>query len=250
MSEQHNEQTTVISMKNVVKKFGSLTVLDDISLDVKEHEIVVLCGPSGGGKSTLLRTINGLEKINSGSISYRGEVITKKNLREVRKHVGMVFQSFNLFENMSIRDNLIVAPTKILKMSKDEAIQKAQDYMNTFGVGDKMDQYPGQLSGGQKQRVAIVRSMMMNPDVMLFDEPTSALDPEMIKEVLDAIRRLADTGMTMLIVTHEISFAKEVSTRMLFLEKSKIRVDKPTDEFFNNVEDERLSQFLSVILKH
>lgn len=237
-------------MKNVVKKFGSLTVLDDISLDVKEHEIVVLCGPSGGGKSTLLRTINGLEKINSGSISYRGEVITKKNLREVRKHVGMVFQSFNLFENMSIRDNLIVAPTKILKMSKDEAIQKAQDYMNTFGVGDKMDQYPGQLSGGQKQRVAIVRSMMMNPDVMLFDEPTSALDPEMIKEVLDAIRRLADTGMTMLIVTHEISFAKEVSTRMLFLEKSKIRVDKPTDEFFNNVEDERLSQFLSVILKH
>ena len=248
MSER--EAATVISMKNVVKKFGKLTVLDDISLDVKEHEIVVLCGPSGGGKSTLLRTINGLEKINSGTISYRGNLITNKNIREVRKHVGMVFQSFNLFNNLTILDNLTIAPTKLLGMKKDEAREKAQKYMDTFGIGDKMNNYPHQLSGGQKQRVAIVRSMMMEPDVMLFDEPTSALDPEMIREVLDAIRRLADMGMTMMIVTHEISFAKEVSTRMLFLEKSKIRVDKPTEEFFNHVEDERLQQFLSVILKH
>lgn len=248
MSER--ETATVISMKNVVKKFGKLTVLDDINLDVKEHEIVVLCGPSGGGKSTLLRTINGLEKINSGTISYRGNQITNKNIREVRKHVGMVFQSFNLFNNLTILDNLTIAPTKLLGIKKDEAVEKAQKYMDTFGIGDKMSSYPHQLSGGQKQRVAIVRSMMMEPDVMLFDEPTSALDPEMIREVLDAIRRLADMGMTMMIVTHEISFAKEVSTRMLFLEKSKIRVDKPTEEFFNHVEDERLQQFLSVILKH
>ena len=248
MSER--ETATVISMKNVVKKFGKLTVLDDISLDVKEHEIVVLCGPSGGGKSTLLRTINGLEKINSGTISYRGNLITNKNIREVRKHVGMVFQSFNLFNNLTILDNLTIAPIKLLGIKKDEAVEKAQKYMDTFGIGDKMSSYPHQLSGGQKQRVAIVRSMMMEPDVILFDEPTSALDPEMIREVLDAIRRLADIGMTMMIVTHEISFAKEVSTRMLFLEKSKIRVDKPTEEFFNHVEDERLQQFLSVILKH
>ena len=248
MSER--ETATVISMKNVVKKFGKLTVLDDISLDVKEHEIVVLCGPSGGGKSTLLRTINGLEKINSGTISYRGNLITNKNIREVRKHVGMVFQSFNLFNNLTILDNLTIAPIKLLGIKKDEAVEKAQKYMDTFGIGDKMSSYPHQLSGGQKQRVAIVRSMMLEPDVILFDEPTSALDPEMIREVLDAIRRLADMGMTMMIVTHEISFAKEVSTRMLFLEKSKIRVDKPTEEFFNQVEDERLQQFLSVILKH
>lgn len=234
----------------MTKKFGKLTVLNDMSLDVHEHEIVVLCGPSGGGKSTLLRTINGLEKIDSGKIFYRDELITNKNIKEVRKHVGMVFQSFNLFDNLTIQDNLTIAPVKILKKNKQEAVVQAQKYMDTFGIGDKMHSYPHQLSGGQKQRVAIVRSMMMEPDVMLFDEPTSALDPEMIKEVLDAIRRLADMGMTMIIVTHEISFAREVASRVLFLEKAKIRVDAPTKEFFEDVQDERLQQFLSVILKH
>ena len=162
----------------------------------------------------------------------------------------MVFQSFNLFDNLTIQDNLTIAPVKILKKNKQEAIAQAQKYMDTFGIGDKMHHYPHQLSGGQKQRVAIVRSMMMEPDVMLFDEPTSALDPEMIKEVLDSIRRLADMGMTMIIVTHEISFAREVASRVLFLEKAKIRVDAPTKEFFEDVKDERLQQFLSVILKH
>ena len=245
-----SENNTVLSLQNVTKKFGKLTVLDDMSLDIKEHEIVVLCGPSGGGKSTLLRTINGLEKIDSGKIYYRGELITHKNIKEIRSHIGMVFQSFNLFDNWTVKDNFTIAPVKILKKSKEEAVKKAQEYLNTFGIGDKMDSYPHQLSGGQKQRVAIVRSMMMEPDVMLFDEPTSALDPEMIKEVLDAIRRLADMGMTMVIVTHEIGFAREVSNRMLFLEKAKIRVDAPTEEFFTNTEDERLNQFLSVILKH
>ena len=245
-----SENNTVLSLQNVTKKFGKLTVLDDMSLDIKEHEIVVLCGPSGGGKSTLLRTINGLEKIDSGKIYYRGELITHKNIKEIRSHIGMVFQSFNLFDNLTVKDNLTIAPVKILKKSKEEAVKKAQEYLDTFGIGDKMDSYPHQLSGGQKQRVAIVRSMMMEPDVMLFDEPTSALDPEMIKEVLDAIRRLADMGMTMVIVTHEIGFAREVSNRMLFLEKAKIRVDATTEEFFTNTEDERLNQFLSVILKH
>ena len=245
-----SENKVVLSLQNVTKKFGKLTVLDDMSLDVHEHEIVVLCGPSGGGKSTLLRTINGLEKIDSGKIYYRDELITNKNIKEVRKHVGMVFQSFNLFDNLTIQDNLTIAPVKILKKNKQEAIAQAQKYMDTFGIGDKMHHYPHQLSGGQKQRVAIVRSMMMEPDVMLFDEPTSALDPEMIKEVLDSIRRLADMGMTMIIVTHEISFAREVASRVLFLEKAQIRVDAPTKEFFEDVKDERLQQFLSVILKH
>jgi ABC-type polar amino acid transport system ATPase subunit len=245
-----SDKNVVLSLQHITKKFGKLTVLDDMSLDVHEHEIVVLCGPSGGGKSTLLRTINGLEKINGGEIYYRGQLVTHKNIKEVRSHIGMVFQSFNLFENLTVRDNLIIAPTKLQKKSKEETIKKAQEYLDSFGIGDKMDSYPHQLSGGQKQRVAIVRSMMMEPDVMLFDEPTSALDPEMIKEVLDSIRRLARMGMTMIIVTHEIGFAREVASRMLFLEKAKIRVDAPTEEFFTSVEDERLKQFLSVILKH
>lgn len=246
----NDNKAVVLSMQNITKKFGKLTVLDDMSLDVDEHEIVVLCGPSGGGKSTLLRTINGLEKINDGKIIYRGELVTNKNIKSVRKHIGMVFQNFNLFDNLTIRDNLTISPIKVLKKSKEEAVKRAQEYMDAFGIGDKMDAYPHQLSGGQKQRVAIVRSMMMEPDVMLFDEPTSALDPEMIKEVLDAIRRLADMGMTMIIVTHEIAFAREVASRMLFLENAKIRVDAPTEEFFTNAQDERLQKFLSVILKH
>ena len=244
-----NEKQIVLSLQNITKRFGKLTVLNDMSMDVHEHDVLVLCGPSGGGKSTLLRTINGLEKIDGGKIYYRGELITPKNIKEVRKHFGMVFQSFNLFENLTVKDNLIISPTKILKKDKQETIKQAQDYLDTFGIGEKMNAYPHQLSGGQKQRVAIVRSLMMEPDVMLFDEPTSALDPEMIKEVLDAIRRLSKMGMTMIIVTHEIAFAKEVASRVLFLEGAKIRVDAETDEFFNNVTDERLQQFLSVILK-
>lgn len=240
----------VLSLRDVTKKFGKLTVLSEVSLDVHEHEIVVLCGPSGSGKSTLLRIVNGLEKINSGEIFYRGEQMTSKNMKSIRSHIGMVFQSFNLFENLTVKDNLIIAPTKLKKKSKPEATKKAREYLDSFGIGDKIDCYPHQLSGGQKQRVAIVRSMMMEPDIMMFDEPTSALDPEMIKEVLDSIRRLAKMGMTMLIVTHEMGFAREVASRVLFMDKQKICVDASTEEFFTNVEDERLKQFLSVILKH
>ena len=247
MSER---KEVVVSLQNVTKKFGNLTVLDDMSLDVYEHEVVVLCGPSGGGKSTLLRTINGLEKINGGKIIYRGTEINHKNIKDIRKHIGMVFQQFNLFNNLTVKDNLLIAPVKTQKKKKDEMLKKAIEYLEIFGIADKLDSYPHQLSGGQKQRVAIVRSLMMEPDLMLFDEPTSALDPEMIKEVLDAIRRLSNMGMTMIIVTHEMGFAREVASRVCFLESAKIRVNADTKTFFENTEDERLQQFLSVILHH
>ena len=247
MSENNN---IVVSLQDVTKKFGSLTVLDGMSLDIYEHEVVVLCGPSGGGKSTLLRTINGLEKIDSGKIIYRGQEVTHRNIREIRKHIGMVFQQFNLFSNLTVKDNLLIAPIKTQKKNKDEMLQKAKEYLEAFGIADKLDAYPHQLSGGQKQRVAIVRALMLEPDLMLFDEPTSALDPEMIKEVLDAIRRLSQIGMTMVIVTHEMGFAREVASRVCFLEGAKIRVDTDSKTFFEDTEDERLKQFLSVILHH
>ena len=247
MSENNN---IVVSLQDVTKKFGSLTVLDGMSLDIYEHEVVVLCGPSGGGKSTLLRTINGLEKIDSGKIIYRGQEVTHRNIREIRKHIGMVFQQFNLFSNLTVKGNLLIAPIKTQKKNKDEMLQKAKEYLEVFGIADKLDAYPHQLSGGQKQRVAIVRALMLEPDLMLFDEPTSALDPEMIKEVLDAIRRLSQIGMTMVIVTHEMGFAREVASRVCFLEGAKIRVDTDSKTFFEDTEDERLKQFLSVILHH
>lgn len=247
MSENNN---IVVSLQDVTKKFGSLTVLDGMSLDIYEHEVVVLCGPSGGGKSTLLRTINGLEKIDSGKIIYRGQEVTHRNIREIRKHIGMVFQQFNLFSNLTVKENLLIAPIKTQKKNKDEMLQKAKEYLEVFGIADKLDAYPHQLSGGQKQRVAIVRALMLEPDLMLFDEPTSALDPEMIKEVLDAIRRLSQIGMTMVIVTHEMGFAREVASRVCFLEGAKIRVDTDSKTFFEDTEDERLKQFLSVILHH
>ena len=247
MSENNN---IVVSLQDVTKKFGSLTVLDGMSLDIYEHEVVVLCGPSGGGKSTLLRTINGLEKIDSGKIIYRGQEVTHRNIREIRKHIGMVFQQFNLFSNLTVKDNLLIAPIKTQKKNKDEMLQKAKEYLEVFGIADKLDAYPHQLSGGQKQRVAIVRALMLEPDLMLFDEPTSALDPEMIKEVLDAIRRLSQIGMTMVIVTHEMGFAREVASRVCFLEGAKIRVDTDSKTFFEDTEDERMKQFLSVILHH
>ncbi len=250
MSEGLGQRETILSMKNISKKFGELVVLDDVSLEVYEHDVIVLCGPSGGGKSTLLRTINGLEKINSGEIYYRGTKIDHKNINSIRKHIGMVFQQFNLFNNLSVRDNLLIAPIKTQHKSKEEMLKKAMEELEIFGIADKIDAYPHQLSGGQKQRVAIVRSLMMEPDLMLFDEPTSALDPEMIREVLDSMRRLSEMGMTMIIVTHEMGFAKEVASRVCFLENAKIRVNTDTKSFFENSQDERLNQFLSVILHH
>ena len=245
-----SEGNIILKIENVVKSFGENVVLDGVSLDVAEHDVVVLCGPSGGGKSTLLRTINGLEAIDSGSITYRGTALTKRSLPEFRKHIGMVFQQFNLFQNLTVRDNLIAAPVKVKHMDRNVALKNAEEYLETFGIRDKMDAYPHELSGGQKQRVAIVRSLLMEPDIMLFDEPTSALDPEMIKEVLDAMRRLSAMGMTMIVVTHEMGFAREVATRMCFLQDAQVRVNTTTRDFFENPSDPRLKQFLSMILKH
>lgn len=244
----NNDEKVVVSLQNITKKFGDNVVLDGVSLEVHEHDVIVLCGPSGGGKTTLLRSINGLEKINSGKIMYRGTELTKKNFHEVRRHIGMVFQQFNLFNNLSVKDNLLIAPSRLLMKDKNELLNKALEYLKTFGITEKLEAYSHQLSGGQKQRVAIVRSLMMEPDVMLFDEPTSALDPEMIKEVLDSMRRLSDMGMTMIIVTHEMAFAKEVATRICFLDAGKIIVDANNKDFFEENKNERLQQFLSVIL--
>ena len=245
MSENNN---IVVSLQDVTKKFGSLTVLDGMSLDIYEHEVVVLCGPSGGGKSTLLRTINGLEKIDSGKIIYRGQEVTHRNIREIRKHIGMVFQQFNLFSNLTVKDNLLIAPIKTQKKNKDEMLQKAKEYLEVFGIADKLDAYPHQLSGGQKQRVAIVRALCMKPDVMLFDEPTSALDPEMVGEVLNVMRDLADQKMTMVVVTHEMGFAREVSTRVMFMDEGYFVEENAPAEFFANPKNERLKNFLGIVL--
>ncbi|RRD63964.1 amino acid ABC transporter ATP-binding protein [Fretibacterium sp. OH1220_COT-178] len=240
----------ILKLEHLVKKFGNHLVLDDVSLDVCEHDIIVLCGPSGGGKSTLIRTINGLENLDSGSIIYRGTPVTPKTVHKIRRHIGMVFQQFNLFKNLTVHDNLAIAPVKVLKRDKKTVRQKMEEYLDIFGIEDKIGHYPHQLSGGQKQRVAIVRSLLMDPDIMLFDEPTSALDPEMIKEVLDAMRRLSSMGMTMIVVTHEMGFAKEVANRVCFLDNARIQVNEETEVFFNNSTNPRLQQFLSMILDH
>lgn len=259
----------ILEVNHIEKHFGKTKVLKDVSFSMEEGSAIAIIGSSGSGKTTLLRCLNFLEKPNKGTIKVRDEILfdadnaaTDKDadLRKKRLHFGMVFQSFNLFpqytalQNVTLAERLLAQEQPDFKQNKKEILAKIDEHgkqlLDRMGLTERMDHYPHQLSGGQQQRVAIARALALQPDILCFDEPTSALDPEMIREVLDAIRRLADMGMTMMIVTHEISFAKEVSTRMLFLEKSKIRVDKPTEEFFNHVEDERLQQFLSVILKH
>lgn len=242
----------LIRVQNLGKSFGSIDVLEGITVDIHKGDVVFVVGPSGSGKSTFLRCLNLLEEPTSGHIFFEGTDITdpKTDIDKHRQKMGMVFQQFNLFPHMDIMKNLTIAPMKLQGKGQKEAEEEAMELLERVGLADRAHAYPSQLSGGQKQRIAIVRALCMKPDVMLFDEPTSALDPEMIKEVLDSIRRLAKMGMTMIIVTHEIGFAREVASRMLFLEKAKIRVDAPTEEFFTSVEDERLQQFLSVILKH
>lgn len=242
----------LIRVQNLGKSFGSIDVLKGITVDIHKGDVVFVVGPSGSGKSTFLRCLNLLEEPTSGHIFFEGTDITdpKTDIDKHRQKMGMVFQQFNLFPHMDIMKNLTIAPMKLQGKGQKEAEEEAMELLERVGLADRAHAYPSQLSGGQKQRIAIVRALCMKPDVMLFDEPTSALDPEMIKEVLDSIRRLAKMGMTMIIVTHEIGFAREVASRMLFLEKAKIRVDAPTEEFFTSVEDERLQQFLSVILKH
>jgi glutamate transport system ATP-binding protein len=244
--------TPMVSMKAVDKHFGSLHVLKDINLDVDRGEVIVVLGPSGSGKSTLCRTINRLEPIDSGTIAIDGVVLPEegKKLAQLRSDVGMVFQSFNLFAHKTILENVTLAPMKVRKKSKAEAREKAMALLERVGIANQADKYPAQLSGGQQQRVAIARSLAMNPKVMLFDEPTSALDPEMISEVLNVMTSLAKEGMTMVVVTHEMGFARGAANRVVFMADGAIvEAAKPT-EFFTNPKSDRAKDFLGKILKH
>ena len=240
----------MLSVKHLKKKFGKNTVLKDISFDVNEKDIIAIVGPSGSGKSTLLRCLNMIEKPNDGKIIFEGSNLVNKktNLPLVREKIGMVFQQFNLFDHLSVLDNLMLAPVKLKVMGEGSAKRKAMMLLDEIGLKDKADSYPSSLSGGQKQRVAIVRTLMMDPDIILFDEPTSALDPEMVGEVLDLIKMVASENKTMIIVSHEISFVKSIANRILFLENGKIIFDGSNKEFFNNKND-RIKAFLQKVKK-
>lgn len=235
----------MLTLNNVTVSFDDDTILENINLTINEGEIVCIIGPSGSGKSTLIRTMNHMVVPTSGTVSFKGEEITSKNINMMRQHIGMVFQAFELFPHLSVLDNLILAPTYLKKMSKEEAINKAKELLTRVNLLDKIDSYPSSLSGGQKQRIAIVRSMLMNPDIMLFDEPTSALDPEMVKEVLLVIKDLAKTGMTIAIVTHEMEFAKEIASRVLFVDQKSILADDTPENVFNNSNNDRVKEFLA-----
>lgn len=239
----------MISVEHLNKSFGDNIVLKDISEEIRENERVAIIGPSGSGKSTFLRCLNLLEKPTGGSIIFEGEDITKvRDINRIRMKMGMVFQHFNLFNNLTVIDNITLAPVKLGIKSRDKAKSEAMERLDRLGLADKADSYPVQLSGGQKQRIAIVRSLLMDPKVMLFDEPTSALDPEMVGEVLDVIRDLAEKGMTMVIVTHEMGFAREVSDRVIFMDEGIIKECAPPRELFDNPGHPRLQEFLSKVL--
>ena len=271
MNDTSKENSVILSIRGLKKSFGELEVLKGVDLDVKHGEKIVLLGPSGCGKSTLLRCINCMEDPTGGSIFFRGEDIAdmKVDINKHREHIGMVFQQFNLFNNKTVIENIMLAPVyvglrelrKNRKKNKEnkenqktkadviaEAKEKALDLLRRIGLEDKADVYPSTLSGGQKQRVAIVRALAMNPDVILFDEPTSALDPEMVKEVLELIKSLADSGMTMVIVTHEMGFAREVANRVIFIDDGRIGEEGTPEEIFESPKSERLKSFLSKVL--
>jgi glutamate/aspartate transport system ATP-binding protein len=244
----------MIELKNVSKWYGNFQVLTDCTTDIKKGEVVVVCGPSGSGKSTLIKTINALEPFQKGEITVDGIAVhdPKTNLPKLRSRVGMVFQHFELFPHLSVTENLTLAQIKVLGRSKDEALKHGLKYLERVGLSAHKDKFPGQLSGGQQQRVAIARALSMDPIVMLFDEPTSALDPEMVGEVLDVMVQLANEGMTMMCVTHEMGFARKVSNRVIFMDQGKIVEDCTKDDFFNKPEDRspRAKEFLSKILAH
>lgn len=240
----------MIKATNITKVFGENTVLKNISASVKQGEVVAVIGPSGSGKSTFLRCLNLLEQPTTGEIFMNEQEITKEktNKLEVRKHIGMVFQHFHLFPHMTVLENVTYAPIKVKGLSKEEAKKLAKQLLAKVGLTDKLDAYPNRLSGGQKQRVAIARALSMEPEIMLFDEPTSALDPEMVKEVLDVMKDLAHTGMTMVVVTHEMNFAKEVADRVLFLDDGVLVEEGEPESFFNQPQTERAQDFLAKIL--
>ena len=245
-------QTSIIQLENVDKFFGEFQALKNISLSVKKGERIVVCGPSGSGKSTLIRCINRLEEHSNGKIVVNGHELTSevKDIDAVRREVGMVFQSFNLFPHLTVIKNLMLAPKLVRKSSKSEAHDTAMKYLERVKIPEQADKYPSQLSGGQQQRVAIARALCMNPKIMLFDEPTSALDPEMISEVLDVMTDLAQEGMTMIVVTHEMGFARSVADNMIFMDNGEIVETNPPKEFFDNPSNERTKLFLSQILTH
>ncbi|MEI5993083.1 amino acid ABC transporter ATP-binding protein [Candidatus Enterococcus mansonii] len=239
-----------ILVEHLVKTYGENTVLNDINVSIQEGDVVCVIGPSGSGKSTFLRCLNQLEEATSGDIIIDGANLTDKNtnINKVRQHIGMVFQHFNLFPHLSIIENITLAPTDLGRLSKKEAEEKAIQLLETVGLADKKDSYPDSLSGGQKQRVAIARALAMNPDIMLFDEPTSALDPEMVGDVLNVMKKLAKQGMTMVIVTHEMGFAKEVANRVMFIDGGNFLEDGTPQQIFENPQNERTKDFLDKVL--
>ena len=244
-----NDQV-LIKVENLQKAFGENRVLQGINTEIKKGEVVVVIGPSGSGKSTFLRCLNLLEQPTGGSIYFEGVNITDKsvNINTHRMKMGMVFQHFNLFPHMTVLQNMTAAPIKLLKKPKEQAQQEALELLKKVGLEDRANDYPNQLSGGQKQRIAIVRALAMNPDVMLFDEPTSALDPEMVGEVLDVMKELAKSGMTMVVVTHEMGFAREVASRVVFIDEGVIKEEGSPEQFFSSPKNERLKAFLSKVL--
>ena len=244
------ENNAIIRVRDLQKSFGDLHVLTGIDIDINRGDVVVVIGPSGSGKSTFLRCLNRLEESTGGNIYFEGEDITDKkvNINKHRQKMGMVFQQFNLFPHLTIMRNLTIGPMKLLNKSKEEAEAKAQELLERVGLGDRANSYPNQLSGGQKQRVAIVRALCMEPTVMLFDEPTSALDPEMVGEVLEVMKELAREGMTMVVVTHEMGFAREVANRVIFIDEGKIMEEGPPGQIFTQPQHPRLQDFLSKVL--
>jgi general L-amino acid transport system ATP-binding protein len=247
-----SEQEIMISMKDVNKWYGDFHVLKDVNLNIKKGEKVVICGPSGSGKSTTIRCLNHLEKFQEGNININGTELLDdvKVVRHIRSQVGMVFQHFNLFPHLSVLENLVLAPTWVHKVPRKEAIEKAMYYLERVKIAEQADKYPNQLSGGQQQRVAIARCLCINPEIMLFDEPTSALDPEMVSEVLDVMVELADEGITMICVTHEMGFAKKVADRVIFMDAGQVIEENEPNEFFDNPQSDRLKLFLEQILSH
>ena len=243
------DREVLIEIKDLCKSYGEHLVLDQINTKIYKGEVIAIVGPSGCGKSTFLRSLNLLEKPERGAIIFEGTDILDKdtNINLVRQKIGMVFQQFNLFPNMTVKENIMLAPVKLKVMDKKTASDKADELLIRVGLADKADTYPGNLSGGQKQRIAIARTMAMNPDVILFDEPTSALDPEMVGEVLEIMKELAEDGMTMIVVTHEMGFAKDVATRVLFIDDKNIQEDSEPKEFFENPKNQRLKEFLSKV---
>ncbi len=241
---------TLLFVEGLTKAYGDHVVLDNISTEVRRGEVIAIIGPSGCGKSTFLRSLNQLEKITSGCILFEGVDITGSSvdINNIRRKIGMVFQQFNLFPHMTIKENIMFAPVKLKEMKREEASKKAEELLKRVGLLDKADAYPDMLSGGQKQRIAIARTLAMNPDLILFDEPTSALDPEMVGEVLELMNELAQEGMTMIVVTHEMGFAREVANRVMFIDEKHIKEEGTPEEIFENPKSPRLKEFLSKVL--